>query len=75
MMYEGDRMADISKDEYDKIAAELQAARTRLAELEEKADSEAYKAKWWIDKRKQTEFEKKLFPTTFSLKTSSPQTV
>ncbi len=56
-------MEAISKEEYDKIAAELQAARTRLDELGEKADGGAYKAKWWIDKRKQTEFEKKLFPT------------
>jgi len=55
-------MADISREEYDKLAAELEAAKSSLEELREKEDSGAYKAKWWVNKRKQTEFEKRLFP-------------
>ncbi|MFC2010099.1 hypothetical protein ACFLUL_00775 [Chloroflexota bacterium] len=55
-------MEAISKDEYDKIVSELQAAKTRLEELEGEVDEGAYKARWWVDKRKQTEFEKRLFP-------------
>jgi len=55
-------MNTASRKEQDRIMAELEATRTRLAELEEKAYAGPYKAKWWVAKRKKTEYEKRLFP-------------
>lgn len=50
------------KNEREKILTELEATRTKLAELEEKAYAGPYKAKWWVAKRKRTAYEKRLFP-------------
>ena len=55
-------MPAASRKEHDRIMTELEATRTRLTELEEKAYAGPYKAKWWVAKRKRTEYEKKLFP-------------
>ena len=51
----------MSQDD-NKIIADLRARRARLNELEEKAYTGPYQAKWWFTKRKQTELEKRLFP-------------
>ena len=51
-----------SSEEHDTIVAELEAAKIRVGELERKAYAGVYKAMWWLDKRKRTGDEKKLFP-------------
>jgi hypothetical protein len=55
-------MAAVSPEERKKLLAELDAARTKLAELERKACAGQYKAMWWLDKRQSTDEQKKLFP-------------
>ena len=55
-------MAVESRKGRDKMAAELDAARTRLVELEKKAYAGPYKAMWWLRKRQRTAEEKRLFP-------------
>lgn len=50
-----------SREERDRILAELYAARDKLAELEKKANVSGYKSMWWITKRQYTEEERKLF--------------
>jgi len=51
-----------SQEERDRLAAELEAARTRLTELERKAYAGPYKAMWWLAKRRRTPEEQRLFP-------------
>ncbi|UCD10003.1 MAG: CocE/NonD family hydrolase [Dehalococcoidales bacterium] len=52
----------MSQDNNDKTIAELQTEKARLNELEEKAYTGPYQAKWWFAKRKKTELEKRLHP-------------
>ena len=55
-------MEEVSREEHERTIAELEATRTKLAELERKAYAGAYKAMWWLSKRQRTAEEKKLFP-------------
>ena len=55
-------MKDSSREERNNLLAELDAARTRLAELEWKAYTGPYKARWWLDKRRRTPEQKRLWP-------------
>lgn len=50
-----------SQKKHDRIMAEIEATRAKLTKLEENAYAGPYKAKWWVAKRKRTEYEKKLF--------------
>src|SRR5512147_663448 len=59
---EGSEMKAESRTQREKLAAELDAARDRLAELERKAYTGPYKAMWWLTKRERTAEEKRLFP-------------
>ena len=51
-----------SRKKHDRIMAEIEATKAKLTKLEENAYAGPYKAKWWVAKRKRTEYEKKLFP-------------
>ncbi len=53
-------MKDSSRKKRNNLADELEAARTRLADLEWKAYTGPYKARWWLDKRRRTPEQKRL---------------
>jgi len=53
---------EAARQDHERVVAELEAARAKLAELEKKAYAGVYKAIWWRSKREWTPEQRRLFP-------------